>query len=132
MKKNSYLLILALCIISTNVFAQTSFSCKYREYCTWSDYYQKFKNCKGYEDASLFVMNKSETMFTHTTNSIKSTYYVKSKQYDKEHDVFTYSVTSDVGNKYYYVFDLNNKEIRILAKRNGTTTLVRFYVKAIF
>lgn len=78
-------------------------------------------------------MNEAETMFTHTTETMKSSYYVTGREYDSEYDVYTYLVTSDVGNKYYYIFDLKNKEIRALIKdENDNLQLLRFYVKAIF
>ena len=127
------LFIMGLCILGNNLFSQVSFSCTYREYCSWNDYKQKYENCKGYEESSIFVMNQAETMFTHTTETMKSSYYVNSSEYDSEYDVYTYFVTSDVGNKYYYIFDLKNKEIRVLIKdENDNLQLLRFYVKAIF
>ena len=113
--------------------AQVSFSCWHRERCSWNEDLGNFETeCTGYDESSLFVMNESETMFTHTTESIKSTYYVNKKEYDEENDVYTYEVTSDVGNKYYYIFDPKNKEIRVLADADDYNTLTRFYVKAIF
>jgi hypothetical protein len=77
-------------------------------------------------------MNEAETVFTHTTETMKSSYFVKSREYDKENDVYTYYVTSDVGNDYYYIFDLKNKEVRVLIKKEDKIELLRFYVKAIF
>lgn len=71
-------------------------------------------------------------MFTHTIETMKSTYYVTSSEYDKEKDVWSYSVTSDVGNKYLYVFDPKNKEIRALYVKDGVTMMIVFTVKAIF
>jgi hypothetical protein len=114
---------------ATGLFAQISFSCSYREYCTWNEYTEKFGNCEGYEESSLFVMNKDETMFTHTIESMKSTYYVTDSEYDDANEVWSYTVTSDVGNEYLYVFDPKNKEIRAF---DGKKTLIRFYVKATF
>ena len=134
MKKHfKILFVIGLCILGNNLFAQLSFSCTYREYCSWNEYTEKFGNCEGYEESSLFVMNDGETMFTHTAETMKSTYYVTSKEYNAENDVYTYFVTSDVGNKYYYIFDPKNKEIRALySDENGKSMLLRFYVKAIF
>jgi hypothetical protein len=77
-------------------------------------------------------MNKDETMFTHTIESMKSTYYVTSSEYDKEKEVWSYYVTSDVGNKYLYIFDPKNKEIRALYVKDGKSILIAFTVKAIF
>jgi hypothetical protein len=77
-------------------------------------------------------MNKAETMFTHTIETLKSTYYVESKEYDEKNDVYTYFVTSDVGNKYYYIFDPKNKEVRAVFEKEGKSILIIFTVKAIF
>lgn len=132
---NKFFLILSIFVLFaiTEINAQVSFSCTYREYCDWNEKTQKFETkCDGYEESSLFVMNKSETMFTHTTPEMKSTYYVDKKEYDEQNDVYTYDVTSDVGNKYFYIFDVKNKEIRAVFEQDGKTILLRFYVKSIF
>jgi hypothetical protein len=131
MKNKILLLTLNLVFVSIS-YAQTSFSCIYREYCIWNEYTEKFVNCEGYEEMSLFVVNKNETLFTHTIESMKSTYYVESSEYDSENEVFTYTTKSDVGNDYLYIFDPKNKEIRVLYVSDGKTMLIRFYVKAIF
>lgn len=112
--------------------AQVSFSCTYRQYCYWNGNSEKYEDCEGYEESSLFVMNKAETMFTHTIETLKSTYYIDSKEYDKKNDVYTYNVTSDVGNKYYYIFDPKNKEVRAVFTKENKIVLLRFAVKAIF
>jgi hypothetical protein len=127
-----YILLFLVLQTSALVYSQVSFSCTYREYCDWNNYTEKFENCEGYEESSLFVMNEAETVFTHTTETMKSSYFVKSREYDKENDVYTYYVTSDVGNDYYYIFDLKNKEVRVLIKKEDKIELLRFYVKAIF
>ncbi len=112
--------------------AQTSFTCSHRENCKWNVTTEEFDDCDRYEDPSMFVLNADETMFTHTTESIKSTYYVNERNYDSEAELWLYSVTSDVGNKYIYAFDPKNKEIRALYTRDGVSMLIRFYVKAVF
>jgi len=127
-----YILLFIFIQTSALVYSQVSFSCTYREYCDWNNYTKKFENCEGYEESSLFVMNEAETVFTHTTETMKSSYFVKSSEYDKENDVYTYYVTSDVGNEYYYIFDIKNKEVRVLITKEDTIELLRFYVKAIF
>ncbi len=115
-----------------NLQAQVSFSCTYRQYCYWNENSEKYEDCEGYEESSLFVMNKAETMFTHTIETLKSTYYIDRKEYDKKNDVYTYNVTSDVGNKYYYIFDPKNKEVRAVFTKESKIILLRFAVKAIF
>ena len=132
MKAKTLFLLAAFISLGINANAQTSFSCHYREYCYYNDYTEEFGNCEGYEESSLFVMNDNETMFTHTIESMKSTYYVQEREYDSEKELWFYTVTSDVGNKYIYVFDPMNKEIRLLFTEDEKTVLLRFYVKAIF
>jgi hypothetical protein len=131
MKKCLGILLLTF-MCSSILRGQISFSCDYRQYCDWNDDNKKFENCRGYEESSLFVLNKAETMFTHTIETMKSTYYVDSKEYDEQKEVWTYSVTSDVGNKYYYVFDPKNKQVRALYTVEGNSKLIVFSVKAIF
>ena len=81
-------------------------------------------------------MNKDETMFTHTTSEMKFTYYVKKSRYtqeEQEKGFFAYDVVSDVGNKYYFIFDMTNKEVKTITKdENGNSILIRYYVKSIF
>ena len=126
-------LILFFLILSTQIcLAQISFSTEYREYCDWNDSTQKFDNCRGYEESSLFTMNKAESMFTHTTDEVKSTYYIKSSEYDKQKELWTYVVNSDVGNEYICVFDPKNKVIKFVLLENKKATLLRFYIKSIF
>lgn len=132
MKAKTLFLLAAFISLGIKTIAQISFSCHYREYCYWNDYTEEFGNCEGYEEPSLFVVNGNETMFTHTIESLKSTYYVQEKEYNSENEVWLYTVTSDVGNEYIYVFDPKNKEIRTMYTRDGRTILLRFYVKAIF
>lgn len=130
--RNIILIIFFALIHTTIGFAQTSFSCVYREYCYWNEYTEKFGSCEGYDESSLFVMNKTETMFTHTIESMKSTYYVNNRKYDEAKDVWLYYVTSDVGNEYIYIFDPKNKEIRALFAKGKKTIMIVFTVKAIF
>ena len=115
-------------------FSQTSFSTNYKEQCDWNQYTSNWEtSCVGDDASSLFVMNSDETMFTHTTESMKSTYYVDSKE-SGDDGIFTYRVTSDVGNKYYYVFDMKAKEVKAASTRGEESEwyMVRWYVKAIF
>ena len=125
------LIFMALAAFAAN--AQTSYSCTYREYCNWNEKLGDYETeCRGYEDSSLFVMNANKTLFTHTTEKMKSTYYVKKTEYREDYNVTLYYVVSDVGNEYVYIFDPDNKEIRCLAEADDYDTMIRFYVKAIF
>jgi hypothetical protein len=131
MKKASLFVIFLLGFI-VQFSAQTSYSCYYREYCDWNEYAEKFEDCQGYEEASLFTVSENETMFSHTIETMKSTYFITEKEYDWEKNITTFYTTSDVGNKYIYIYDPDNKEIRVLISDEDGTRLLRFYVKAIF
>ena len=132
MTKITLILLMILSTGWTTINAQTSYSCHYREFCNWDEDAGTFVDCNGYDEPSLFVMNSDKTMFTHSIESMKSTYYIKTKEYNEDVDVWLYDVVSDVGNEYYYIFDDKNKEIRILAEKDGQAILIRFYVKSIF
>jgi len=130
--KKGILIFLFSALITSAIEAQTSFSCIYRQYCHWNPNSEEFENCEGYEESSLFVLSENETMFSHTTESLKSTYFVTSKEYDAEKEVWAYDVTSDVGNDYYYIFDPKNKQVRAVYSADGETLMVVFTIKAVF
>ncbi len=125
------LLLLAL-FLSSAGFAQKSYSCTSRQYCYWDSTAMKYSDCDSYDENSLFEWNENHTMFTHTIPTMKSTYYVKSKELNKEFNVWIYDVVSDVGNKYRYCFDDEKKEVRASFERDGKQALLTFFVKAVF
>ncbi len=123
--------ILSVCLFSTSK-SQISISCDYQSYCQWNENLKKFQNCNGYDASSMFSFNEKETMFTHTTSEMTSTYYITKSSYNEELDIFTYDVVSDVGNDYVYVVDMKNKEIRALFHTEGKTYMVIFVIKSMF
>lgn len=130
--KKKFLLLLPALVFAVSAMAQRSYSCYYREYCNWNSTSEKFENCSGESEPSLFEMNEQETMFTHTISSMKSTYYVKSRSWNAASGLWLYTVKSDVGNSYVYVFDEKNKEIRVLITSGDDIRMVRFYIKSAF
>ena len=135
MKKLIFTLTLAV-ICSVGMKAQQTLSATYRSYCTWNDTIKKFNsNCPGKEESSLFEFTKNESMFIHTIAEMKSTYYIKSKEWDAKNEVMTYDVLSDIGNEYFVVVDIKHKdakEVRIAYVSNGTTIMVRFTIKEVW
>ena len=125
--------LLLFLLFPTFIFSQTSFSCSYKSVCSWNNTAEKWQDCKGAEDVSLIVMNEKETMFTHTTETISSTYYVKKKREGKD-GMFTYDVVSDVGNKYFAIFDISNKMVKMVSTSGEVSTwfMVEWQGKAIF
>ncbi len=127
-KINRFLTIFALILLGTSAsFAQQNFSCKSRELCDWDGDTGTSSNCNSEEESSLFAINADETLFDHTTPTIKSTYYIKSKK--KSGSILIYKVTSDVGNEYNYVFDPSKDEIRVTGGALGSK-MVKFIVKS--
>ena len=132
------LLLLLLFVTPIICFSQTSFSSEYTQQCDWNHYEGNWDDCgDAYEYNSLFVMNKDETMFTHTTSEMKSTYYIKSIEYSEEEankDLYSYEVVSDVGNEYFFIFDFKNKEVRAVSTRGEEEDwyLIIWHIKSIF
>lgn len=117
----------------TLIFCQTSFSCNYKEISVWNDATETFDvDVSAFENNSLFVLNKDRTMFTHTTETLKSTYYITEREKEDE-DIYLYFVISDVGNEYLYMFDFKNREVKATGNdKDDNLYMIRYYVKAIF
>jgi len=82
--------------------------------------------------ASMFTLNSDESIFTHVTNDLKSSYYVSKKQYDSDYDEYEYDVTSDVGNKYTFFVDLKNNLLKIMSFKESSPSdsyLILFTLK---
>lgn len=126
------LLIVILLAITTTISSQVYFSCYHRTTAIWNEYNKEFEKTGDYAEPSMFMMNKAETMFTHTIEEKTSTYYVISRRYDETNDVYTYECVSDSGGEYYCVFDPKNFEVRIMYKYKSTTYMVVFAVKTMF
>jgi hypothetical protein len=83
------------------------------------------------DESSLFVLNPEETIFEHTTPTIKSSYYVQSKK--NEGKVYNYEVKSDVGNSYTFEVDLEQNKIDIVGKTDkGRWFIVRRHLKRVW
>jgi hypothetical protein len=96
-------------------------STSYKQTCYWNEGTKKFDECgDNTEYASMFTLNSDESIFTHVTNDLKSSYYVSKKQYDSDYDEYEYDVTSDVGNKYTFFVDLKNNLLKIMSFKEST------------
>jgi hypothetical protein len=133
MKKITQLLIFSVLAFTLN--AQTvHMSTSYKQTCYWSESTKKFDQCgDNSEYPSMFTLNSDESMFTHVTNDMKSSYYVTKKQYDSDYDEYEYDVTSDVGNKYTFFVDLKNNLLKIMSFKDDNPTdsyLILFTLKS--
>src|SRR5450432_238602 len=109
-------ILLALVASFNNMYAQSTYvSSDSRQSCFWNSTDQKFSECGNVEDfESMFTLNDAETMFVHTTKTMKSSYYVKNKTYLADTDAYSYDVMSDVGNKYQFILGKNSSNFVIL------------------
>jgi hypothetical protein len=128
--KKIKLILFALVLLTLKAQSQISISCDYKEVCFWNNYTEKYSNCKGSSESCLFEVNKTETMIIHTTDDIKSTYYVKSNSYEQEYETHTYNVVSDIGNKYIFLFDAKNGLIKIIS--GNFDYLIIYSIKSAF
>lgn len=135
-------LFLALLLSSFNIQAQTAqtqtalhITTSSKQLCYWDADTKKFDiNCDDNpEYVSLFEFNADGTVITHTTSNIKSSYFVTSKKYDADYAADEYEVTSDVGNKYTFIVNLNAKNFVILSDGHSSTAndyIIKYAIKS--
>ena len=124
-----------ICILLMGVLvgqAQITLTTEGSGVCYWNEETEHFdKECRFNEETvTKFWFNYGETVLVHTTSEMKSTYYVDSTDHKEDKDLYIYYVTSDVGNKYVYYFDIANYEIRTMTM-TGEYLIVNF-IKGIF
>lgn len=126
--------IFTILICGITAHSQIFVSCTHRDFYNWDNNTETFVfvDDAGYDESSLFEINEAETMFTHTTPTMTSAYYIREKEYDEDLNVYTYSVKSDVGNSYTYFFDIKNEQVRALVDNDDETYMVVFSVKKIW
>lgn len=121
----SVLLALAFVFAGQLAYTQVYISTNKTEFCTYNERTEKFDNCKDWEENTMFEVNAEETMFTHTTNDISSAYYVKDKS--EEDGMILWTVVSDVGNKYVYVFDFENEMVSVVGNSDDAGQFMKTY-----
>lgn len=90
---------------------------------------KEFEYLNGYDENSMFKINKKLTMFEHTTPDMSSSYYISESEYNEEEEILSLVVVSDVGNDYIYVFDISNDTIKVIFKQDEVLQLLVFTVK---
>ncbi len=115
--------------IAQETHAQLNISTEKRLTAYWDDDDEEWVLLTEKEDNTLFHFNESMTMFTHTTATISSTYYIKSKEYDGSAQRYDMSIVSDVGNKYTMVIDVKNSNLRFIYTKGDMTYAVQHNIK---
>lgn len=122
-----------LTFMSISVFAQMNISTNFRQDGIWDNEKEEWSIFStDDEELTFFEFNKDFTMFKHTTATITSAYMIKSQKYDEENERYEFDVVSDVGNKYYMVFDLKNENVRFIYEREGSMFLVQHSIKKVW
>jgi len=111
--KNLFLAAIFTFFSVAGLYAQQTITCTARNVCQYNELTKKHDNCETQEEASVFKLNAEESEFQHTTPTMNSTYYVKSREYPKGGNKI-FAVTSDAENNYTFVVDEKKKELRIL------------------
>lgn len=122
-----------LTFLSISVFAQMNISTNFRQDGIWNIEKEEWSIIStDDEDLTFYEFNKDFTMFKHTTATITSAYMIKSQKYDEENERYEFDVVSDVGNKYYMIFDLKNENVRLIYKKDGSVFLVQHSIKKVW
>lgn len=124
-----FIFFFTLCLCTNTAQTQIYASCTHRDYYMYDKNTEEFEYITGYDESSMFKINTKLTMFEHTTPDMTSSYFVSESEFNEEGNTLTMYVTSDVGNEYLYVFDLEDNEIIVLFKSDETPALLKFSVK---
>ena len=95
------------------------------------------KECNPYIEASgRIAFNEEQTLFVHTIDNMKSTYYVDYQDHTErledgtEVNYYWYEVTSDVGNKYSLIIDIKENIVTFINSDKGY--FLTYIIKAVF
>ncbi len=116
--------------IIINCVGQLYISTSHRTDAYYDESKSKYVITSEEDNSTLFKFNSKMTMFEHTTASISSTYYIKSKKVDDGNDRIEMEVVSDVGNNYLMIIDTKNENIRFISTKNGVTRAVQHKIKS--
>jgi hypothetical protein len=111
--------------------ASTFFSIEGLDYCIYDSVNKNFNSCTARAgEASLFELNAGRTMFTHTTPSMTSHYYVQTKKFDSQYNLYTFDVISDVGNKYtFYLPADGTGNLSIFKEQGNQSYMLKHHIK---
>ncbi len=108
--------------------AQTYVYSSEREYCAYNTSNEEFDKCDSWEDHTLFIVDARETKFDHYTDDIKSTYFIDKKEWNDDMEMNLWYVTSDAGNKYTCIFNLEGGVIAMLYDNGDESFIVTFTI----
>lgn len=119
-------------LLGMPVFAQLNITTNFRQDAIWDEEQEEWEVLSTDENVTFFEFNKELTLFKHTTNSITSTYIIKSFEYNEEEAKYTMVVVSDVGNEYDMIVDGLNSYVGFFYYYDDAYVLVRHTIKKIW
>lgn len=124
---------LILILFTLEGFAQMYISTNLRHDAIFNEETEKYELIgEAKEEITFFEFNEKLTFFKHTTPTITSAYTVKSTPEEKGDKKWAFDIVSDVGNSYYMILDLENRNIRIMYTRGDSTYLVQHSIKQVW
>lgn len=118
-------------LFTTSVFSQLSVSTDSRMDFSWDKEKEtwEFQN-EDPEALTFFEFNEDFTMIKHTTSNTTSAYMIKSQEHDEEEgrNQYIFMVTSDVGNKYMMIYDVENGNIRFIT--GDFSSMIKYRIKS--
>ena len=111
--------IVVLLFLGTIVTAQNKVNTEGYEVCDYNNIIKSYSDCK-YNPTfkSKFVFNDLEKSFSHFTAEMQSTYSIDSTFTELGKDI--YYTTSDVGNRYLFIFDYEEEKVIYIYPVDGS------------
>lgn len=106
----------------------TFYSIDTRRTCDWDANKKTFVNCNTQNEKSMFELNADKTIITHTTNTMKSQYYIREKSFDSKDNTTTYITRSDSGLSRTFIMDESKEYIYVLVTQNNQTYTIFFHI----
>ena len=111
--------IVVLLFLGTVVTAQNKVDTYGYQVCDYNNIIDSYSDCK-YDSTykTRFVFNDSENSFSHFTGDMQSTYSIDSTF--TELGRYIYYTTSNVGNKYLFIFDYEEEKVVYIYPIDGS------------
>lgn len=115
-------------LTNSNKPQNTFYSVDTRRTCEWDNNKKEFFNCNTQGEKSIFELNSDETIISHTTNTMKSQYYIREKTFENNANTITYVTKSDVGLDRNFVMDEGKNYIHIVMEQDSKVYAVSFHI----
>lgn len=128
----STILLLLITIFS---YGQLTVTIQQRSLCIYHFDEDILTNCVSTPETSVFHIDETETEIYFTVGNKTDTYHVMGTTH-QHYGIFTYRVTSDVGNEYILIFDLRRGQVVALMigfykEGDKTVEAVKFAIKEV-